>query len=47
MPAHPILAIWLALPISDFATFLATIPPMIRERRMLVASGAPAEGGAA
>lgn len=43
LPARPILAIWLALPISDFATFLASIPPMLRERRALAAAARPGE----
>ena len=35
LPVPPVLAIWLALPLSDFLAFLATIPPILRERRTL------------
>ena len=39
-PEHTLIAIWLAMPISDTRTFLASIPPMLRERRALAASAA-------
>ncbi len=35
LPVRPVLAIWLSLPISDVLAFLATIPPILRERRAL------------
>ena len=35
LPVSPVLAIWLALPLSDVLAFLATIPPILRERRAL------------
>ena len=34
-PSHAVLAVWLAMPVSDFAAFVATIWPMVRERRLL------------
>ena len=36
-PAHAVLAIWLAMPISDFIAFVASIFPMAHERRALLA----------
>lgn len=42
LPVRPLLAVWLALPVSDFAAFLATIPPVVRERRALLAAAPPA-----
>lgn len=36
LPVPPVLAVWLSLPFSDFVAFLATIPPILRERRALV-----------
>jgi Na+-driven multidrug efflux pump len=33
---HHILAVWLAMPISDVVAQLATIPPLLKEYRMLV-----------
>ena len=38
LPLDPVLATWLALPVSDVVAFLATIPPILRERRA-IASG--------
>ena len=35
LPVRPILAVWLALPLSDFIAFAATVPPVLRERRAL------------
>ncbi|MBR1836573.1 MAG: MATE family efflux transporter [Kiritimatiellae bacterium] len=35
-PSNPLLGVWLALPVSDFAAFLATIPPVLKERRALL-----------
>ena len=35
-PSRPILAVWLALPLSDAIAFAATVPPFLRERRSLV-----------
>ncbi len=45
LPLDPVLATWLALPLSDVIAFLATIPPVLRERRALARAGA--EGGVA
>ncbi len=42
LPIEPLLAVWISLPISDVLAFLATIPPILRERRALVASAAAA-----
>lgn len=38
-PSHPLHAVWLSLPLSDFIAFAATVPPILRERRA-IASGA-------
>lgn len=35
LPITPLLAVWISLPISDVVAFLATIPPILRERRAL------------
>ena len=35
LPVAPLLAVWISLPISDVIAFLATIPPILRERRAL------------
>lgn len=42
MPSHPLLGTWLALPVSDFIAFVASMPPVLRERRSLarLAAGA-------
>ena len=36
LPIRPLLAVWIALPLSDVVANLATIPPILRERRSLV-----------
>ena len=46
MPARPVLAIWLAMPISDALAFVATIPPLSREIRRLRAGRFPASSAA-
>lgn len=46
MPARPVLAIWLAMPISDVLAFVATIPPLSREIRRLRAGRFPASSAA-
>ncbi len=40
MPGNPVLAIWIAFPVSDFLTALATIPPILKERRALALAAA-------
>ncbi|MBQ3811882.1 MAG: MATE family efflux transporter [Kiritimatiellae bacterium] len=42
LPIDPLLAVWISLPISDVAAFLASIPPVLRERRALARAGAGA-----
>ena len=42
LPIDPLLAVWISLPISDVAAFLATIPPILRERRALARGAAAA-----
>ena len=41
-PGRALLATWLALPISDVLACLATVPPVLRERRALRRAAAPA-----
>ena len=42
LPIMPLLAVWISLPISDVAAFLASIPPVLRERRALARGAAAA-----
>ena len=42
LPIRPLLAVWIALPLSDVVANLATIPPILRERRSLVRAAAAA-----
>ena len=42
LPIRPLLAVWIALPLSDVVANLATIPPILRERRSLVRATATA-----
>lgn len=51
MPSRPLLGTWMALPISDFVAFLATIPPVVLERRALargaIAGNQPSQASSA
>ena len=42
LPIRPLLAVWIALPLSDVVANLATSPPILRERRSLVRATAAA-----
>ena len=46
MPARPVLAIWLAMPISDVLAFVATIPPLWKEVGRLRAGQFPSSTAA-